>query len=379
MSTHAAALRLPPSVTAWREVLKEALALPTAAIRVPPHFGITIGTSGEFLPSFGPSMPVASGKKFRESAIAAVLMPLRSTDPLVSSNPLFELAGRCSGGGAFRPAGQPKWCPTEVESQLKAAKSLNFDTDVRPYEGIDLVMPLTQRGSKMRAHSSQISLPGGGCDPGETPQDAALRESREEIDLDTSRVQLLGQTSRLFSYPSKAFVHPCVGLCEEFLPCRVASPDEVESIHYLSLGALLLDPRFHGRIERTWKETGPLRMPAFHTSDGQLVWGLTAFAIGELVARVGTVLRHTVRLPAPVLRHWGDGALSSCTHVKFANPYADAQRMPKVSANNAVDGPPAASVGPTATTDSSASSSASSTASNDGWHPPQAAPSGSKL
>ena len=46
---------------------------------------------------------------------------------------------------------------------------------------------LTRRSSKLRSHPGQWALPGGRIDPGETPEQTALREMREEIGLDLDR------------------------------------------------------------------------------------------------------------------------------------------------------------------------------------------------
>jgi len=234
-----------------------------------------------------------------------------------------------SSGGEFRPAGQQRW-PDGAHSLAR------FDDPV-PYDGMDLVMPVTLRTGSLRAHSAQISLPGGRCDEGETPEQAAQREAVEEVGLDVARVEVLGQTSRLYSFPSQAFVHPCVALADTFLDTRVASPDEVQSVHFVSLGALVADPRFHQRLAKKWPETGPVHMPCFRTTDGVVIWGLTAFAIGELVARVGTVLGVTPRLPAGVLTAWGDGALASAVRLRFMNPYAEAMKQPLTKKDR--DGP----------------------------------------
>ncbi|HEY1453481.1 MAG TPA: CoA pyrophosphatase, partial [Roseiarcus sp.] len=43
-----------------------------------------------------------------------------------------------------------------------------------------LTVLLTLRALDLRAHSGQVAFPGGKIDPGETPRDAALRETREE-------------------------------------------------------------------------------------------------------------------------------------------------------------------------------------------------------
>ena len=44
-------------------------------------------------------------------------------------------------------------------------------------------MLLTRRSDSLKRHSGQVAFPGGRADPGETPVETALRETREEIGL----------------------------------------------------------------------------------------------------------------------------------------------------------------------------------------------------
>src|ERR1700730_5378866 len=60
---------------------------------------------------------------------------------------------------------------------------------------------LTLRAAGLRAHRSQWALPGGRCDQGETPVEAALRELQEELGLHLGPDDVLGL---LDDYPTRS-------------------------------------------------------------------------------------------------------------------------------------------------------------------------------
>jgi len=60
---------------------------------------------------------------------------------------------------------------------------------------------LTRRTADLRAHRNQWALPGGRCDAGETPVEAALREMHEEVGLDLDADAVLGL---LDDYPTRS-------------------------------------------------------------------------------------------------------------------------------------------------------------------------------
>src|SRR5512147_2160091 len=52
---------------------------------------------------------------------------------------------------------------------------------------------LTRRAGSLRAHAGQWALPGGRIDEGETPEQAALRELREEVGLVLGADSVIGR------------------------------------------------------------------------------------------------------------------------------------------------------------------------------------------
>jgi len=95
---------------------------------------------------------------------------------------------------------------------------------------------LTRRASKLRRHAGQWALPGGRLDPGESAEQAALRELREEVSLELPPGSVLGA---LDDYPTRSgyVITPVVvwgGAEPELRP----DPREVASVHRVPLAVL---------------------------------------------------------------------------------------------------------------------------------------------
>lgn len=96
---------------------------------------------------------------------------------------------------------------------------------------------VTRRALTLRQHPGQFALPGGRVDEGETPEQAALRELAEEVNLVLEPGAVLGRLDDFVTRSGYA-ITPVVmwaGAAETMQP----NPDEVASIHRLPLTELL--------------------------------------------------------------------------------------------------------------------------------------------
>ena len=96
---------------------------------------------------------------------------------------------------------------------------------------------LTRRANHLRSHPGQWALPGGRIDAGETPEQAALRELSEEVDLQLDASAVLGRLDD-FATRSGFVITPVVvwaGAARDIHP----NPDEVASIHRIPVAEFM--------------------------------------------------------------------------------------------------------------------------------------------
>lgn len=106
-----------------------------------------------------------------------------------------------------------------------------------PMEARQAAIILTIRSANLKDHGGQRAFPGGRIDPGESPEDAALRELHEEVGLELAADNILG---RLDDYATRSgfVITPVVIWGGEVETLRL-NPAEVASIHRIPLSELL--------------------------------------------------------------------------------------------------------------------------------------------
>ena len=140
---------------------------------------------------------------------------------------------------------------------------------------------LTLRASDMRAHSGQVAFPGGKIDAGESPREAALRETREEIGLDERFIEPLGWLDPFFTGTGFR-VAPLVALVEPSFSLRL-NKFEVDEVFETPF-AFLMDPANHLLEDREWQ--GRRRKYYAMPHEGRYIWGATAGILRNLYEKL---------------------------------------------------------------------------------------------
>jgi 8-oxo-dGTP pyrophosphatase MutT (NUDIX family) len=152
----------------------------------------------------------------------------------------------------------------------------------------------TRRSTALRTHRGEVSFPGGRLELGEDAAAGALREAFEEVQLDPSKVTVVGWIHPVMTLVSASLIQPILATLAG-RPDLTASPSEVERVFDVSL-AELADPEiFH---EERWSIPGrdipdsdDNSFPVwFFEVAGEMIWGATARMLYELlsVVLVGT-------------------------------------------------------------------------------------------
>lgn len=128
-------------------------------------------------------------------------------------------------------------------------------------------------------HSGQVSFPGGKFDESDISlENTALRETYEEVGINSSNIELLGSISPLFIPVSNTKVVPYIGLLKEF-PKLLLNSREVD----YTITVPLLDLKKAETIkEKTLIINNKKIIAPYYDIQNEFVWGATAMIISEL-------------------------------------------------------------------------------------------------
>lgn len=150
---------------------------------------------------------------------------------------------------------------------------------------------LTIRSARLSQHAGQISFPGGRIEFEETPEEAALRETYEEVGI---RADFIVPVGRLAQYTtvSRYRVTPVVGLLKPGFDL-VLQADEVAEVFEVPLAFLLERSNF---VEKVLNFPERRAVTYAVNWQGKIIWGATA---GMLMTLYRTLNPDATSEPTP--------------------------------------------------------------------------------
>lgn len=137
-------------------------------------------------------------------------------------------------------------------------------------------------------HSSQIAFPGGKREKEDHDLvQTALRETYEEVGIQSQGIDVIKQFSELYIPPSNFLVTPYMGIHEAELQV-VLDPREVANYIEFPLSELLDESNIQ-EVQMTTSYAKNIQVPAF-LIDNYIVWGATAMILSEIKETINTVL-----------------------------------------------------------------------------------------
>ena len=147
-----------------------------------------------------------------------------------------------------------------------------FQRDGEPY------FLLTQRTQEVATHKGQISFPGGLREDADSSlRETGLREMEEEVGIPADFVEVLGRFNQ-YTAAANFRVTPFVAFLREGFSVSL-NPREVERILEVPL-------RFFYQTEPTkeiYHRLGRAGTLYFYNYEGDVIWGLTAAMIKDLI------------------------------------------------------------------------------------------------
>lgn len=138
---------------------------------------------------------------------------------------------------------------------------------------------LTVRSSMLKSHSGQISFPGGRIEPDETPLDAAIRETEEEIGIKAEDMEIITELSSIYVPPSNSLIYTFIAQLNSTL--FEINTDEVEEIIMTDLDFLANNENIifeNRKIDGT-----DIVVPCWNLNRKEVLWGATAMILSELI------------------------------------------------------------------------------------------------
>ena len=172
----------------------------------------------------------------------------------------------------------------EMKNPNKAGVLALFYPDEVKQTKLVLILRKTYKG----VHSAQIGFPGGKLEAQDRSlEDAAVRETFEEIGVPIQDIEVLRPLTEVYIPPSNFYVLPFLGFTRK-TPKFIKEESEVEQIIEVLLHHFMDDENVTTKTVATSYNV-EVEVPAFELNE-HIVWGATAMMLSEIKDILNNVL-----------------------------------------------------------------------------------------
>lgn len=166
------------------------------------------------------------------------------------------------------------------KNAIKHAKRAGVMALFYPDKNYKTTLVLILRKTYNGVHSAQVGFPGGKLeDEDKSIQNAAIRETFEEIGVPIKDIEVVKKLTQVYIPPSNFYVQPYIGVSQN-TPKLIKQEDEVEAIIEVALNHFLDDNQVITKTVSTSYNVD-VEVPAFKLNN-HVVWGATAMMLSEI-------------------------------------------------------------------------------------------------
>jgi len=162
-----------------------------------------------------------------------------------------------------------------IKSARKSAVIALFYPNLEGETYFILILRKTYKG----VHSAQVGFPGGKLEANETEEQAALRETEEEIGVKQDTITVLKALTQMYIPPSNFHVKPFLGIVKS-TPKFIKQEAEVEALLEVNIDNFLNNKALTTKMVTTPNGL-KVSVPAYNLNK-HLVWGATAMMLSEV-------------------------------------------------------------------------------------------------
>lgn len=168
----------------------------------------------------------------------------------------------------------------QQKNAIKTAKEAGVLALFYPDKNQKTTLVLILRKTYNGVHSAQVGFPGGKLEhEDKSLQDAAVRETFEEIGVPIKDIEVVKKLTQVYIPPSNFYVQSFIGISHK-TPKFIKQEDEVETIIEVDLLHFLDDNQLITKTVST-SYSVDVEVPAFKLNN-YIVWGATAMMLSEI-------------------------------------------------------------------------------------------------